>query len=153
MNLIVFNSSQKNYWLFRYDLRDPAGTEGTLPSTVAVKKLKSKTTTRASFEKIISKGVYLDPFPFASSQDRSEERIQKCLRHENVVRLFGWFTADGGDDGSTLCLVMEYCPASLEDLLRRRRPTLAEVGLIMQGLHKGLAYLHGKGYIHRYLAF
>jgi serine/threonine protein kinase len=71
----------------------------------------------------------------------------KALKHEHVVTLF-----DNGSAGSAFFFVMEFCEGGdVARLMARRggKLTLAEAGPIMLQALNGLAFAHGKGFIHR----
>jgi serine/threonine protein kinase len=76
---------------------------------------------------------------------RREGVIQAALAHPNVVRV-----SDVVDVGDGIGLILEYVDGpSLEDLLRERRPTLAEVDAIATGILAGVAAAHRAGVVHR----
>ena len=83
----------------------------------------------------------------AREKFQKEIRLLKSLQHPNLVQLL-----DHGAAGSVFYFIMEYCEAgSIADLLRRRggKLELAEaVPLMLQSL-EGLAFVHGKGFVHR----
>ncbi len=74
----------------------------------------------------------------------------KNLKHPNIVLLLGvFFSVTNGAKN----IVMELCSASLSVFTKKessRSLSMAEIAYIMQGLHQGLGYLHGKGIIHRF---
>jgi serine/threonine protein kinase len=75
-----------------------------------------------------------------------EARVAIKLRHPNVAHLYD-FTL--GDD-DTAFIVMEFIDGkTLEDLLKTGPPTLPLALEIAQQSLRALAYLHGKGFVHR----
>jgi tRNA A-37 threonylcarbamoyl transferase component Bud32 len=75
-----------------------------------------------------------------------EARVATQLRHPNIAQLYD-FTIDEG----VASIVMEYVPgATLESVVRSGvRPPLGLALEIAQQSLRALAYLHGKGFVHR----
>lgn len=86
--------------------------------------------------------------PLESERERFEAEIStlKLLRHENIVKLYGF----GQEDG-VLYYAMEYVDApSLATLLKRgRRFTWEEVAYIGVSVCRALKHAHDRGVIHR----
>lgn len=83
---------------------------------------------------------------FISLQSLKDEvKIQRTLRHDNILRLLACFDTD-----TQVVFVSELCEADLLQLLKKNgkfpEPT---VHSITQQLVSGLKYLHDNGYIHR----
>ncbi|MES1904402.1 MAG: STE20/SPS1-related proline-alanine-rich protein kinase [Paramarteilia canceri] len=92
---------------------------------------------------------------FNINEIMNEEKIMKQCRHKNIVRYFGTFL-----EGSSICIVMELCTASVDDVVQTRyssmsgqKPTpvmkASEIASIIKQVLNGLAYLYGDGFIHR----
>lgn len=79
-----------------------------------------------------------------------EARLAIRLRHPNIAQLYD-FTVD---DDDTAFIVMEFISGvTLEELLRRHGPPSLGLSLeIARQTLKALAYLHGKGFVHRDIA-
>lgn len=86
--------------------------------------------------------------PLESERERFEAEIStlKLLRHENIVKLYGF----GQEDG-VLYYAMEYVDApSLATLLKRgRRFTWEEVAYIGVSVCRALKHAHDRGVVHR----
>lgn len=52
-------------------------------------------------------------------------------------------------EGGRRCLVLEYLPWSLAEVLRKRRLDEGEVRRVFRGIVAGLVYLHALSYAHR----
>ncbi len=68
------------------------------------------------------------------------------LKHENIVSYFGTCNLS-----SKMGIVMELCQGSLVDLLDDRTLKLYEVSRVCKQVISGVAYLHSKNVIHRYM--
>lgn len=86
-----------------------------------------------------------------NGQDRAKQecRVLKALKHGNVIKYIDVFYSW---EKQKLYLVMEYCAATLQELLEST-PTKTLPQHQCQGYYKqllqGLAYIHGKGVIHK----
>lgn len=74
-----------------------------------------------------------------------EGRVQAGLKHPNIVTVTDMVEVDGAP-----ALVLEYVRGpSLGALLRRHRPTLAQVDALARAMLKGVAAAHKQGLVHR----
>jgi serine/threonine-protein kinase len=76
-----------------------------------------------------------------------EVEVTAALRHENIVRFF-----DHGFSAGVFYFVLEYCDGGSVDGLMKRRGgmlSLEEAGPIMLQSLDGLAFVHGKQFVHR----
>jgi len=82
------------------------------------------------------------------NQVEREIRVQKKLKHENVLRLYKHF-----EDEETVYLLLEYCAkGELYQLLRTRRGrrfTESVAKRYFVQVTRGLRYLHEQGIVHR----
>jgi pSer/pThr/pTyr-binding forkhead associated (FHA) protein len=105
---------------------------------------KAQTRTQVAVKVMLSR-VAVDSE--AREKFQKEIRMMKDLRHPNVVQFL-----DQGAAGGAFFFIMEYCESgSVADLLCHHggRLDIAEsTPIILQSLG-GLAYLHGKGLVHR----
>ncbi len=83
---------------------------------------------------------------------KKEFDTQKCLRHKNIVDIFGCHTTPWkGQTGPQIQLVMRLCQTDLARFLETRGKLLSyETAHIIKQLLEGLAYLHNNNVIHRY---
>lgn len=81
----------------------------------------------------------------ARERFREEARILASLDHANVTK-----TYDAEPIGEAWYLVLEYVPGgSLDACLAQRRLPPADARRIVEGLLRGVAYVHGRGILHR----
>ena len=74
-----------------------------------------------------------------------EGKVQANLRHNNIVAVTDVLNLAGAPG-----LLMEYIAGpSLEELLERYRPTLAESEALFRGIVDGVAHAHSQGLVHR----
>uniref|UniRef100_A0A0K0G287 Serine/threonine-protein kinase polo (inferred by orthology to a D. melanogaster protein) n=1 Tax=Strongyloides venezuelensis TaxID=75913 RepID=A0A0K0G287_STRVS len=75
----------------------------------------------------------------------NETSIQKSLRHQNIIRMFGHF-----DCSRYTCMILELCDGTLEDVLERLN-FLDEPScrFVVREVARGISYLHEKQIIHR----
>ncbi|EDQ89903.1 uncharacterized protein MONBRDRAFT_24816 [Monosiga brevicollis MX1] len=74
----------------------------------------------------------------------NEERTLRELKHENIIGLKGVCKA-----APVFCLVMEYCPRSLYDVIQSSK---IPAPLVVEWSHQianGMLYLHEQGIVHR----
>lgn len=83
----------------------------------------------------------------SDSRSLCEAEILSSLDHPNIVRLFSTFT-----EGSQQTLVMECMDFSLDQLLKDisvKEFSIGQVAHYVEGMVKGLVYLHKENVIHR----
>lgn len=79
-------------------------------------------------------------------QIRREIEIQSNLRHENILRLYGYFC-----DDKTIYLILEYAPNGdlYNEIKSKGRIPESRAARYIQQITLGLIYLHSKNVIHR----
>src|SRR4051794_37486391 len=94
--------------------------------------------------KVIRPGLAVDPL--SAAWFLRESRALAALAHEHVVTVY-----QGGHDGDTLFLAMEYLEGGTvaEWMGRNPRRELGEVLRVAREAAEGLAYAHGRGVLHR----
>ncbi|RKO91731.1 kinase-like domain-containing protein, partial [Blyttiomyces helicus] len=76
---------------------------------------------------------------------RDEVTVLQLLQHPNIITYFGVEVRR-----DRLCIFMEYCPHSMDKLLKKGRITDEFiVQVFAKQMLSGLEYLHGKGIAHR----
>jgi serine/threonine protein kinase len=92
---------------------------------------------------MMSRGLAADP----QALERFHSEVEKltAIEHPNLLRVL-----TSGEDAGRIYLVQEAwdCPG-LGDVLRERRPTVAESLAAFKGILKGLGQLHQRGIVHR----
>ena len=80
------------------------------------------------------------------SQLRREIEIHSHLRHENILRMYGFFF-----DEKRVYIIMEYAAAGeLYCILRNRGPlTEREAAVYVRQMVRAMKYLHSMNIIHR----
>ncbi len=75
-----------------------------------------------------------------------EVKILMDLKHSNIVKFYeSGITKDG-----QLCIVMEKCSGTLNDLIGTQTMlNLGQVSFLARQIYSGLEYIHGKRVIHR----
>lgn len=76
----------------------------------------------------------------------SEYEILNILDHPNIIKAFGFFTSSAKRPP---CIVLEYCAASLDDLISRGGLSNEDLAFIVYQIADGMRYIHSKGVIHR----
>lgn len=89
--------------------------------------------------KLLSRLEYTERF-------RNEAAVQASLRHPHITLLYEYFV-----ENNLPCLVMEYVEGlTIEQHIRRNGPFSEEVAWkLLAQVASALAYLHGKGIVHR----
>ena len=77
---------------------------------------------------------------------RTEVQALQKLHHPNIIRLMG---SVYHPNPLTFCLVLEYCDAGDLDTAMQRVTPRNFVPHVSMSMAKGMAYLHGRGIIHR----
>lgn len=89
-------------------------------------------------------------FKYKEGKDKTkrtymEVRVLQKLRHQNVVKLYGWF-----EDEEVIYLVLEYIPGKdLGKFFKDKSPDRRTVKKIGKQVVKALMYIHRKNVIHR----
>ena len=89
-------------------------------------------------------------FKFKKGKDRSERtrtevRILRKLKHQNIIRLKGSF-----EDTDNIYLVLEYIPGKdCSKFFKNNLPTKSQVKFIMRQLVEAVHYCHTRGIVHR----
>ncbi|MFL6235971.1 MAG: serine/threonine-protein kinase [Thermoanaerobaculia bacterium] len=131
-----------------------------LPETIGpfqVRELLGRAGQSAVYTAVAPAGreVAVKLFPAAlSASPATVERFHREMRaliavsrHPNLVHVL-----DTGQEGERLYLVMERVEgASLDRVLKARRPSLSEAFTVMRGICRGLAQGHQHGILHRSL--
>jgi aurora kinase len=74
-----------------------------------------------------------------------EIRIQSCIRHANLLEIYGFF-----DDKTHLYIVLEYMSGgTLYQRLKKDKIKENEVSTIIRQITSGIEYLHDLGIAHR----
>lgn len=81
-------------------------------------------------------------------QVRREIEIQAHLRHENILRLYGYF-----HDETRIYMILEYAPKGTLYMAQQKQPekrfSEGETAFFVKSLASALVYLHEKHVIHR----
>ena len=80
-----------------------------------------------------------------SERTRTEIKILKKLKHQNIIRLKGWF-----EDDDNIYLVLEYIRGKdCSKFFRHNLPTKSQVRSIIKQLVETIIFCHSKGIVHR----
>ena len=73
------------------------------------------------------------------------------LKHENIVRVYGYFLTGVGDIGcaTSLVIIMERCTCSLEEAMRTWQWDQNFFCRVLEGVSCGMALVHGNSILHR----
>lgn len=89
-------------------------------------------------------------FKTKNGKDRSDRtymeiRILKQLKHNNIIKMKGWF-----EDDETIYVVLEYIDGKdCAKYYKEKLPNKMQVKTIMKQLISALTYIHSKGIVHR----
>ena len=93
-------------------------------------------------EGVLRKELILDP--------GSEVKTVSKKEHKNIVKMYGMWL-DPHKDRAAPSIVMELCDESLYDFIRRFKGRIVpkeQKLAILQGIAKGMVYLHGQNIVH-----
>jgi len=79
--------------------------------------------------------------------------MSKKNHHEHLVKFIGWINNSQKTlpDGPEICIVMEYCDASLFSIIKKRvsRFSTEQMEHVLKCVNSALRYLHEEDYVHR----
>src|SRR5262245_24608859 len=106
--------------------------------------------TRTADQHVEAKPEHRELFEWGRARFQQEAKTLARLTHKNVVRLFGFFQANG-----TVYSVLELVSGETLGMWLgslQRRPTQGEMDEIFEPLIEGLGFIHGNNLLHRDLS-